>query len=117
MGSLSHTAALEQAVSIAEETGDRAMLGNALSVLGVIYTLLKEIDLAVERLTRAEQCSAEIGNRRQEARAAWLLGCALDAAALAAMERALEHQVPEEVAHTRTRIVRLRARLARSRTA
>jgi len=118
-------AVLEDAVRVAEETGDRAMLGNGLSALGVIYTLLKEMELSVERLARVEQCFAEMGNRRQEGRAAWLLANALelqgeDERALAAMERALEQQAtasPEDAEQTRQRIARVRARVARSKSA
>ena len=113
-------AALEEAVRIAEETGDQAMLGNALSVLGVIYTLVRDLPSAVRSLERAEQGLSAMGNRRQQARAAWLLGCALELQgenepAIAAMERAAEYQeltAQPDLAHTRSRIARLRARLA-----
>jgi hypothetical protein len=120
---LSSIAQLEQAVAIADETGDRAMLGNALSMLGVAYTMASDLVRAVERLERAERSLREMGNRRQEAFAAWLLGCAFelrgeDERAVAAMERAAAYQTEIKhpgLSHTRSRIELIARRMSRAR--
>jgi tetratricopeptide (TPR) repeat protein len=84
--------AFEQALAVAVETTDKAMEGTALTALGFVYIFSNEIDRAIAVLGRDEELSRSIGNRSQQAAAAWLLSAAyqragLSDAALAAEER------------------------------
>src|SRR6185437_15152551 len=92
---------LEQAIALAERTGDKRHLARALGELGDAFRALRRSDRAVEALVRAADIANEIGDGDYQAMA--LLALSLSHTYLAQVPMALE------VANQLERLARERA--------